>query len=122
VFPKAIDGQAAPRGAAQFRASTAVMFGAVLAARQATGGGGGGQQGGLMPKFGIPLYAVAAALVTAVTGEDIDYEDVRTRLKTGSNVTRWSVGWVGQTGSPEPEFSSQVSRSGSLTPVVSRPS
>jgi hypothetical protein len=49
------------------------MFGAVLAARQATGGGGGGgQQGGLMPKFGIPLYAVAAALVTAVTGEDID--------------------------------------------------
>jgi hypothetical protein len=80
VFPKAIDGSAKRRGAGQFAPSTAVMFGAVLAARQATGGRGG-QAGSLMPKTGKPLYAVAAALVRAVTDDDVDAEGVRTRLK-----------------------------------------
>ena len=58
VFPKAVDGRATRRGATRFAQSTAVMFGAVLAARQATTGVTG-QDGNLMPKTGMPLYAVA---------------------------------------------------------------
>jgi hypothetical protein len=92
VFPEAIDGPARRRGAAVFQPSTAVMFGAVLAARQATGKGGG-QAGDLMPKTGQPLYAVAAALVRAVNNEPVSPEEVRTRLN------HWirrnpKVGWM----------------------------
>ena len=79
-FPGAIDGRAAPRGASRFAPSTAVMYGAVLNARQITSGGGG-QAGDLMPETGMPLHPVAAALVKAVTGEDLGGEAVRTRLK-----------------------------------------
>jgi len=56
------------------------MFGAVLATRQATGQGGG-QAGDLMPKTGMPLHAVTAALVRAVTNENVDADGVRTRLR-----------------------------------------
>lgn len=92
VFPKAIDGSARRRGAAVFEPSTAVMFGAVLATRQATGQGGG-QAGDLMPKTGMPLYAVAAALVRAVTNENVDANGVRTRLKDWIGRNPMS-GWI----------------------------
>jgi len=92
VFPKAVDGRAARRGASIFEPSTAVMFSAVLAARQATTGVSG-QDGNLMPKTGKPLYAVAAALVKAVTGDVVTGEEVRIRLKDW--ITRNpKVGWI----------------------------
>jgi hypothetical protein len=94
VFPEAIDGAGRRRGAGLFATSTAVMFGAVLAARQATGGGGG-QAGDLMPQTGMPLYAVAAALVRAVTADgDVDANEVRTRLKTWKRRNPMA-GWIG---------------------------
>jgi len=92
VFPMAIDGAATRRGARLFAPSTAVMFGAVLAARQATGEGGG-QAGDLMPKTGKPLYAVAAALVRAVTDDNVDADGVRLRLKDWIKRNP-EVGWV----------------------------
>ena len=53
----------------------------------------GGQEGDLMPDSGMPLYRVAAALVTAVTGEDIEAEGVRFRVKDWIKRNP-SVGWV----------------------------
>jgi len=93
VYPKPVDGRTAPREAT-WRTSTAVMFGAVLAARQATSGILG-QVGNLMPeKTGEPLYAVAADLVKAVTGEDVAAGEVRIRLKDWIKRNP-RVGWVG---------------------------
>jgi hypothetical protein len=95
VFTKPVDGPALHRGAAQFNTITAILFGAVSAARGFTGRKGwDSQQGALMPLDGQPLYEVAAALVTAVTGEIIDAEQARTRLR------KWikrnpSAGWFG---------------------------
>lgn len=92
VYPKAVDSRAEPREAAWLM-STPVMFGAVLAARQATSGVLG-QAGNLMPGTGMPLHAVAAALVKAVTGDDVAAEEVRSRLKDWIKRNP-SVGWIG---------------------------
>ena len=89
-----MDGPAVRRGTTQFEIVTPILFGAVLAAREATGRRGTGQQDALMPRDGQPLYRVAVALGKAVTGKVIDSERAETRLRkfVGRNP---SAGWIG---------------------------
>jgi hypothetical protein len=94
IFSEPIDGPAVRRGAARFENSTAVLFGAVLAAREFTGRRNAGQLGVLMPPDGQPLHQVAVELVKAVTGEVIVAEEARSRLKAFIKRNP-AVGWIG---------------------------